>query len=137
MIWLYNKQEYTYDENKDKDLVGFVYQITNLVNGRKYIGKKFFWATKTYQKDKKKKRKKVVSDWLSYYGSNDALKKDIEKHGQENFKREILVLCKNKTECAYYEAKFQFQEDVLFRGDYYNDWIMVRCRKSNLMKKEK
>ena len=47
-MWLYNDQEFT--EDMIGDNVGFVYLITNLQNGRKYIGKKTFWFKR---KDKK------------------------------------------------------------------------------------
>ena len=53
-------------ENID-DNFGFVYLITNLQNGRKYIGRKYFWQFRT---PKGKKRKvKSESDWKKYYGS--------------------------------------------------------------------
>jgi len=50
----------------------------------------------------------------------------------DNFKREILHLCKSKGVCGYLEAKEQFVNSVLENDDYYNTWIMVRVRKSHL-----
>ena len=84
---------------------------------------------------KKKKRFKVASDWKTYYGSNQELIDDVEKHGPDKFKREIIRLCKSKAECSYYEAREQFLLDVLLNEEYYNAWISVRLRKSHLMGK--
>ena len=42
------------------------------------------------------------------------------------YHREILHLCKTKGECAYLEAKEQFDNNVLLREDYYNGIINVR-----------
>lgn len=114
------------------DNYGFVYCITNLSNGKKYIGKKFFYTSKTKQVKKKKKRYKAESDWKTYYGSNDALKEDVNTLGNHNFKREILRLCKTKGTCNYYEAREQFVLDVLRDPNYYNIWIQVKVHQSHI-----
>ena len=114
------------------DVVSFVYQITNLDTGKKYIGKKGFYSTKTKVVAGKKKKTQVESDWRKYYGSNDTLKKDIGTTGSLRFKREILRLCRTKGEASYYEAKFQFDTDALLREDYYNEWLMLRVHKKHL-----
>ena len=128
MTWLYNDIPF----EDIADYVGFVYLITNLQNGRKYIGKKNFYFSKTRTVKGKKKRTKVESDWKEYFGSNKELLEDVEKLGQENFKREIIKLCKSKGEFGYYEAKYQFENNVLESNDYYNTWIMVRVHKKHL-----
>lgn len=120
------------DTENIKEHYGFVYRITNLTSNKKYIGKKFFYATKTKQVKKKKKRYKAESDWKTYYGSNDALNEDVKALGKENFKREILRLCKTKGTCNYYEAREQFVLDVLRDPDYYNLWIQVKVHKSHI-----
>ena len=128
--WIYNKEIFT--EEQIGDNYGFVYLITNLVTGRKYIGKKFFYSSKTKQVKGKKKKFKVSSDWQTYYGSNEELKKDVIIHGKELFEREIIHLCLSKGAAGYLEAKEQFVNSVLESDEYYNTWIMVRVRKSHI-----
>lgn len=127
MSWIYKEKEFIEDDI-DKQ-VGFVYIITNLIDGKKYIGKKLFKFRKQKQVKKKKKKILVQSDWEDYYGSSDLLKRDVESLGKENFKREILYLCENKTQMSYLELKEQMSHRVLESDDYYNQWIMVRVRK--------
>lgn len=128
--WIFDKKDFT--EDLIADNYGFVYRITNTITGKMYIGKKFFYSSKTKQVKGKKKKFKVFSDWPTYYGSNEELKKDVSLHGKENFKREIIHLCKSKGECGYLEAKEQFVNGVLESENYYNTWIMVRVRKSHI-----
>ena len=130
--WLLKDTIYSPEELNDKEVYGFVYLIENLTNGRKYIGKKFFWSAKTKQVNKKKKRYKVESDWKDYYGSSAELGIEIANIGKESFKRTILHLCKTKAECAYLELKEQIERDVLLSDEYYNAWIQVKVRKSHL-----
>ena len=128
--WIYKQNDFV--EEMIGENYGFVYCITNTTTGKKYIGKKFFYSSKTKQVKGKKKRLKVSSDWQTYYGSNEELKKDVIIYGREAFVREILHLCKSKGECGYLEAKEQFVNGVLESDNYYNTWIMVRVRKSHI-----
>ena len=107
MSWTYQNEII---EKLPEDCVGFVYLITNIQTGRKYIGKKLAKFSKTTTKTvklkngtkkKKKIRSKIDSDWREYYGSSPALTADIEKLGTDNFTREILYYCKSKAECSY------------------------------------
>jgi hypothetical protein len=131
-------------EELPEDCVGFVYQITNLTNSRKYIGKKLAkFAKTTYKvvklkngtKKKKKIRSKIDSDWMDYYGSSIELNKDVEALGKENFTREILYYCRSKAECSYVEAREQFNRRVLESDDYYNGQISVRVHGSHIKNK--
>jgi hypothetical protein len=128
--WTYKDIDFT--EEQIGEFYGFVYLITNLQSGRKYIGKKFFYSSKTKQVKGKKKRYKVFSNWQTYYGSNAELSEDVIQLGSENFKREIIHLCKSKGECGYLEAKEQFINSVLESDDYYNAWIMVKVHTNHI-----
>ena len=131
--WQHDGKDFT--EDLIGNNYGFVYQITNLTNGKKYIGKKFFYSAKTKQVKGKKKRYKASSDWQTYYGSSDILKQDVLQLGHEKFVREILHLCHSKGMCSYLEAKEQFTRSVLEGDEYYNTWIMVRVRKAHIKEK--
>jgi hypothetical protein len=123
-MWLFEGKEFTSEMIGEH--VGFVYLITDLSNQKKYIGKKLFVSTNRLPPLKGKTRKRVVrkeSDWKKYFGSSEEVKALVESAGEENFKREILHLCKTKGEMSYMEAKLQFQYDVLLRDDFYNEFI--------------
>lgn len=128
--WIYKDSEFA--EQDIGDNYGFVYIITNLITDKKYIGKKFFYSIRTKVIKGKRKKTKSFSDWQTYYGSNSELQNDVQIHGKENFKREIIHLCKAKGECGYLEAKEQFDRCVLESEDYYNAWIMVKVRKTHI-----
>jgi hypothetical protein len=129
-MWIHNGKEFTEDDINDS--LGFVYLITNLITGKKYVGKKIFTFVKTTQVKLKKKRTRVRSDWETYFGSNDGLKGDVAAGGETNFKREILHLCKTKGECNYLEAREIFDRRALERSDYYNGWMSVRVARSHI-----
>ena len=116
-------------ENID-DNFGFVYLITNLQNGRKYIGRKYFWS---FRKPPGKKRKvKKESDWKKYYGSCPELKEDIERLGRQNFSRTILSLHKTPGKTNFEETRQLFIHGVLTESldtggpAYYNSNILSR-----------
>ncbi len=131
-MWTYNNSPFKPENLDPKELYGFVYLITNIETGKKYIGKKFFWSMKSKQVKGKKKRYKAESDWKDYFGSNSVLCEEVKTKGENAFTREILHLCKSKSECAYFEAKEQFERDVILKQEYYNDWIMVKVRRAHL-----
>jgi hypothetical protein len=141
MTWIYNNEAVN---EIDPLYVGFIYCITNRLDGRKYYGKKKLLFKKTALKTvtlksgvkkKKKIRSEVPSDWETYYGSSDELKKDVAELGMQNFDREIVKFCKTLSEMSYEEARIQFVTDCLLHPDkFYNSWISVRVRRAHLVK---
>ena len=126
--WNYNGT--IFDTDDIGDYFGFVYCITNKTTGRRYIGRKYFWAFRT--PPGKKRRVKQESDWKKYYGSCPELKEDIKKYNKENFNREILSLHTAKGDCNYEETKQLFLNNVLKESlddgtpAYYNSNILGR-----------
>lgn len=57
----------------------YIYLTTNLINGKKYIGKRS--TTKCFEED------------IDYLGSGKYIKQAIKKYGKENFKKELLEEC--------------------------------------------
>ena len=118
--WLQYRKEEIFVPNLDK--FGFVYLITNLQNGKGYIGCKQYLS---YRKMKEKE-----SDWKTYMGSSKWLTADIEKIGKEHFKFEIIAEYKNRRSLRYYELYYQMKFNVLsstFEGTdepaYYNSRV--------------
>ncbi len=131
--WIYTDREFIIEDAEG--YIGFIYLITNLVNDKKYVGQKRLWKTITKPplKGQKRKRKEIKqSDWKEYWGSSENLKKDIELFGKENFKREIIRLCKAKGELHYMELKYQIDNNVLFREDFYNNIVQTRIHGSHV-----
>ena len=67
----------------------YVYEITNLVNGKKYIGKRSCKCP--IEEDK-------------YMGSGILISKAIKKYGKENFRKDILEICDSE-ELAFEREK--------------------------------
>ena len=127
--WTY--LERNFDSDSIGDNFGFVYKITNLLNGRSYIGRKYFWSFRT--PPGKKRKVKQESDWKRYYGSCPELKEDIKKNDTKVFfKREILSLHKTKGTCNFEETKQLFLNNVLSEAldngepAFYNSNILGR-----------
>jgi hypothetical protein len=118
-----------------KQPYGFIYLITNIINNKKYIGKKQCLTTikRAPLKGKKNKRHNIKeTDWKTYTSSSRELNSDIETLGKDNFTFEIIQWCDSKWELSYFEAKLQFELGVLLRDDYYNGIINLRIgRKPN------
>lgn len=136
MDWIYHNTPF--DPNvADENIVGFVYLVTCLETGKKYIGKKRLFRSlkKRATKTKRARRVQVASNWATYYGSCAELLQDVETMGEENFKREVLHLCGSLGEMSYLEIKEQIDNQVLFREDYYNNYIGCRIHRKHLFKK--
>ena len=88
------------ENNKQKHYL--IYQTTNLVNGKIYIGKH-----ETFN----------IED--NYFGSGKYLLNAINKHGIENFEFKILIDLKNRKEMNLLE-KMVVTEEFCKRNDVYN-----------------
>ena len=131
--WIYNGKPFLSEDIGEH--YGFVYCITNVLTGRRYIGRKYFWSLRKPRG--KSRRVKSESDWKKYYGSSDELNADRKEIGNEYFKREILSLHKTKGQVNYEETKQLFLNNVLTEALddggplYYNSNILGRYMKKN------
>lgn len=111
---------------------GFIYKITCLVNSRSYIGKKqckTIFKRKPLKGKRNKRHEERETDWKIYTSSSRELNEDIVLYGTGKFTFQILRFCNSKFELSYFEAKLQFEEEVLLRDDYYNGIINLRIGK--------
>jgi hypothetical protein len=99
----------------------YLYQITNLVNNKIYVG-----VHKTHD----------MND--GYMGSGIVIKMAIEKHGIDNFRKDILEIFENQ-ESMYAREKGIVTEEFLAREDVYNlrrggtgGWDYINKYKLNL-----
>lgn len=130
-MWLFEGREF--QEADIGDNIGYVYMITNLIDGRRYIGKKLFYFSKTRQVKGRKKKYKAPSDWPAYWSSSPELQADVERLGAANFRREILFLCKTKGTLSYIEAREQFSFRVLEQPEaWYNAIIQCRIHRTHV-----
>lgn len=136
--WQYNGLAFTGEDIRD--YFGFVYLITNIQNGRKYIGRKYFWSFR--KPPGKKRRVKKESDWRKYYGSCPELKEDVEKFGKENFSRTILSLHKTAGRTNFEETRQLFINGVLTESldtgepAFYNSNILSRYFRKDYYEKD-
>ena len=140
-MWHYEGKEF---KEAPEGYEGFIYKITCIhpdLLDKVYVGRKSF-----LHKTKKAVSKKVIketgtrkrvergtkdSGWNNYFGSCKILTEDIKTYGKEHFHREILMFCTSKAELTYWEAYYQFTEEVLIK-DSYNGWISCKCYRSRL-----
>ena len=133
--WTYQGTTFTSDDIND--FFGYVYRITNLQDGRQYIGRKYFTQRRKPRSGKGKRRVTSESDWKKYYGSSPELKADIKKFGKSNFKREIISLHSTLGKVNYEETKQLFLNNVLTESldngvpAYYNSNILGRYMKKD------
>ena len=136
--WYYKGTAFTSDDIGD--FFGFVYRITNIQSGKRYIGRKYF-----QQKRKPRGGKRRVtseSDWKRYYGSSAELSADRKLLGNAAFRREILSLHTRLGDVNFEETKQLFLHNVLTEtldGKtplYYNSNILGRYMRKDYFKPE-
>lgn len=80
----------------------YIYKTTNLINGKIYIGKR---SHDNPEKDK-------------YLGSGKWLKRSINKHGRDNFKKDILYVYETQDQAYLKQAELVTQQFVLSSNTY-------------------
>jgi hypothetical protein len=135
MTWFYHNTPEQFNIDDAEGYFGFVYLITHNPTGRRYIGKKFFTKAGTRQIKGKKKKIRKNSDWETYWGSNLVLQAEIKQNGEEQYTREILHLCKSRSECSYMETFEIFNRHALLSDSYYNSWVTCKIHKSHVLGK--
>ena len=146
-MWLYKGTQINSIEDLPEGTFGFVYRTRYLPTDQYYIGRKQLIYN---QKKKLGKKERALwegrgrppvykyvereSDWKTYYGSHESVKKLLKEEGEENFLREILELAFEKKHLTYLENKYLFKLEVLENERYFNDNIEGRYFKRDFIK---
>jgi len=151
--WLYKGNSIESISDFPEGIYGFIYEITHIPTGKKYIGKKVLYFERNKKLGKKELevlkeerkakgiggrvplKKKVVSesDWKTYYGSNQEIKDLIKEGKHSEFSREILTLVTSKKLLTYYECKELFIKEVLENQNYYNGDILGKFHRKDFI----
>ena len=142
--WRYKDRLITEISDMPEGTYGFIYKVTHLPTQQKYVGKKVLFFERNVKLGKKETealkeerkaagiggrvpaKKKVVkeSDWKTYYGSQEDIKKLVKASKPEEWTREILEFVPTKKLLTYYEIKHIFINDALENTDFLNDNIL-------------
>lgn len=85
-------------------MYGYIYEVTNLINGKKYIGQK--------------KSDRFLGN--SYLGRGKLIKQAHLKYGKANFTSKLLKECQTKDELNYYEKYYIKYYNAVESNKYYN-----------------
>lgn len=146
--WIHNGKPMTEISDFPEGSLGFVYLIRDHTNNKFYIGRKAIFSTRKRKYGKREiaamtnKRlkkyemvKKEFKGWKEYTGSCEPLNEAIEKGAR--YTKEILQICKSKSELTYYELKYQFQYGVIEPGNCsYNGNIAGRYYQKMFVEEE-
>lgn len=85
-------------------MYGYIYETTNLINGKKYIGQK---KSSVFLEEK-------------YLGSGTYLKRAINKYGKEHFKVKLIEECNSKEHLDEREIYWIKYYNAVKSNEYYN-----------------
>ena len=112
------------------DFFGYVYCITNIQSGKRYIGRKYFTQRRKHRNSRRKRTSE--SNWKAYYGSSKELTEDRKLLGNHSFRREIISLHTTGGKVNYEETRQLFLNNVLTEAldngepAFYNSNILGR-----------
>ena len=89
----------------NNEYYGFVYLTTNKINGKRYIGQRYY---------------DTKEQWKLYLGSGKILKDAIKKYGRNNFTVEILENCKTKEILNNSEKYWIKKYNAISNDSFYN-----------------
>ena len=145
-MWLYQNKEIRELTDMPENTFGFIYEVTHIETGKKYLGRKQLISVTrkalgkkelALQTDKRLSKKKTVTqetDWKTYYGSHPEIKQMIKDKKQLEFTREILMFVATKKQLTYFEDKYLYMNGVIEPDSmYFNDNISGRFFKKDFL----
>ena len=152
--WRYKGQAVLSVNDMPEGTYGFIYEVTHIPSGKKYLGKKVLYfqrnkrlgkrALEALREERKAKgiggrvplKQKVIteSDWQTYYGSQKEIVNLVKEGKETDFKREILQYVNDKKQLTYFECKYLFINEVLeTRNNYINDNILGKFYRKDFL----
>ena len=128
--WTYQGDTLVSIEAVPKNAIGFIYLITQVSTGKKYIGRKLLTKAATKTVNGKKKKLRVESDWKDYWSSSPKIKQWIDENGYDDFRREVLLFVESKSQLMYAEEAALYHVDALLRDDFLNDNIRSKVMRN-------
>ncbi len=144
-MWTYKEKEIKELSDFPEGTYGFIYKVTHIPTGKKYLGKKVLFFERNVPLSKKQleelkqerrqegkkgktpSKQKVVkeSDWKTYYGSQKEIKELVKQSNSSDITREILHIVSSKKLLTYFETKYLFIEGVIEnQNEFINDNIL-------------
>lgn len=154
-MWTYNQKEIKELSDLPEHTYGFIYKITHIPSGKKYIGKKVLFFERNVALSKKQleelkeerkqegkkgktpSKQKVVkeSDWKTYYGSQKEIKELVKHSNSSDITKEIVHIVSSKKLLTYFETKYLFIEGVVeTQNEYINDNILGKFFRKDFQK---
>ena len=127
--WEYKGKQLEIDDIPTK-AIGFIYMITQLSTGKRYIGRKMLTSASRKTVKGKTKKTRKESDWMTYWSSSPKIKQWIEESGYDDFSREILLFVSSKGMLAYAEEMALYSVGALESDDWINDNIRAKIYRS-------
>lgn len=137
-MWNYGNEIITDASQFPDGAFGFVYKVIHKPSGKEYIGRKQILSNRTLPPLKGTKRKRKIqkeSDWKTYYGSNEEIKRMLSEGKEQEFQREILEFAYSPKHLTYLETRYLFYYRVLeFPNVYWNDNILGKFFRKDFIK---
>ena len=137
-MWKYDANDISDISDFPSGSFGFVYKVTHIPSGKEYIGRKQLISNRTLPALKGTKRKRKIqkeSDWKTYYGSHEEIKRIISEGKESEFKREILEFAYSPKHLTYLETRYLFSCRVLeFPNVFFNDTILGKFFRKDFIK---
>jgi hypothetical protein len=129
LSWFYQDKQLDQEDIPPK-AIGFIYLITQLSTGKRYIGRKLLTKAGRKTINGKTKKIRVESDWQGYWSSSPDLRQLVKDIGEHDFRREVLQFVSSKGSLAYCEEMALYQMGALESDSFMNGNIRSKVYRS-------
>lgn len=131
MTWFYeDKPIEKIEDIPVEKAIGFIYIITQLSTGKRYLGKKLLTKSSRKTINGKTKKTRTESDWKTYWSSSPKVKELVKEVGEHDFRRDIIQFVTSKGSLAYNEELALYMLGALETDKWFNDNIRAKVYRS-------